>query len=166
MPFCSSRVETRKKGVLCNESSATDKRKVEDDTNLGSVRLFPLAAICHAGPCAHVRINKTNGHETAKKPTKWYMNTIHCRRRRGVRSGIDRPIKSSKRRDLWSAVVGRSDNSDVAWFVWLRIRGLARRCLIESVNGQLSCRPRDSALLHPRVSIVHYNHYTHPHCLA
>lgn len=43
VPFCSSRVGTRIKGVLCNEGSATDKRKVEEHTNLGSVRLFPLA---------------------------------------------------------------------------------------------------------------------------
>lgn len=53
------------------------KGKVEEHANLGSVRLFPLAAkprfVCHAGPCAHVRINKTNARGIEKIP----LNTVH-----------------------------------------------------------------------------------------
>lgn len=52
------------------------KGKVEEHTNLGSVRRFPLAAkprfVCHAGPCAHVRINKTNARDIEKKNTIEY----------------------------------------------------------------------------------------------
>lgn len=61
----------------CNGGCATDKRKVEEHTNLGSVRLFPLAAkprfVCHAGPCAHVRINKINTRDIEKIP----LNMVH-----------------------------------------------------------------------------------------
>lgn len=69
---------SEEKGNVVMEVARQIKGKVEEHTNLGSVRRFPLAAkprfVCHAGPCAHVRINKTDARDIEKKIP---LNTVH-----------------------------------------------------------------------------------------